>query len=108
MSKKSSSRSRLFIGSSTESLDFAYAIQQNLEDDVEVTVWKQGVFELTKNTLEALTRALDRSDFGAFVFAPTDVVRLNRGNISPLEITYCSNSAYSSAGLVTRVVLLCA
>jgi hypothetical protein len=78
MSKKSSSRSRLFIGSSTESLDFAYAIQQNLEDDVEVTVWKQGVFELTKNTLEALTRALDRSDFGAFVFAPTDVVRLNQ------------------------------
>ena len=76
--KKPTNRPRLFIGSSAESLEFAYAIQQNLEDHAEATVWKQGVFELTKSAVESLIKALDRSDFAVFVFAPNDTVRLRQ------------------------------
>jgi hypothetical protein len=63
----------LFIGSSTEGLEIAYAMQENLEHVSEVTVWTQGIFELSKYSLDALLDALDASDFGLFVFAPDDV-----------------------------------
>lgn len=69
---------RVFIGSSTESLEEVYAIQENLEDDAEVTVWKQGIFELSRTSLESLLRAVVRSDFGIFVFSATDTLRLRQ------------------------------
>lgn len=67
---------RLFVGSSKESKRFADAIQQNLDDDADVTVWDQNVFALTKSALENLLDQLSKSDFAIFVFAPDDVVRM--------------------------------
>lgn len=67
---------RLFIGSSTESLDTAYAAQEALEHDAEVTVWTQGIFDLSKYTLDALVDTLDTVDFGLFVLSPDDVVTI--------------------------------
>ena len=67
---------RVFIGSSIEGLNVAYAVQQNLLHEAEVTVWDQGVFELSRTTMESLTKALADSDFAIFVFSPDDLVRI--------------------------------
>src|ERR1700722_299742 len=67
---------RLFIGSSAESLDIAYAIQENLDFDAEATVWSQALFQPSQSTLHDLLGALDRFDFAAFVFTPDDVLEI--------------------------------
>lgn len=86
MKKKAKTpRPKLFVGSSAESLDVAYAIQDNLQFDAEITVWSQGVFELSKTALESLTRTLATSDFGVFVFAPNDVIRLRKKNYAAVR-----------------------
>lgn len=69
-------KNRLFIGSSKESLDVAYAAQENLEHYAEVTVWTQGIFELSKYTMESLLDALDDSDYGLFIFNPDDITKI--------------------------------
>ena len=74
-------KSKIFIGSSVEGLSVAYAIQQNLTHDAESTVWDQGVFDLSKTTIEALDEILQTMDFGIFVFSSDDVTIL-RGNES--------------------------
>jgi O-acetyl-ADP-ribose deacetylase (regulator of RNase III) len=67
---------RVFVGSSKEQLALAYAIQKCFNHDADVTVWTQGVFEVSKTALESLLAALDRMDYGVFVFAPDDLVTI--------------------------------
>lgn len=67
---------KTFVGSSVEGLSIAYAVQQNLDHQAEVTVWDRGVFNLSKSALESLIQVLDRSDFGIFVFTPDDIVNI--------------------------------
>lgn len=75
----------VFIGSSTENLDVAYAIQRNLDRVAEVTVWTQGVVHLSSTILEDLLTALKQSDFGIFVFAPADVVQIRDQQLSAVR-----------------------
>ena len=70
------------MGSSSESLDVAYAAQRNLEDVSEVVVWTQGIFELTKSYLESLLEALDDTEFGLFILGADDLIRI-RGTEMP-------------------------
>lgn len=69
-------KARVFIGSSSEQVDTAYAIQRNLERTCDATVWDQGVFALTSNVLDDLISVLDRTDFGIFVFGPDDITTI--------------------------------
>lgn len=67
-------RPRIFIGSSSEGLEVAENIQVNLDDDCEVTVWKQGHFGLGSSTLESLVTKLDQFDFAVLVLTPDDLI----------------------------------
>jgi len=69
-------KKRIFIASSTEGLDVAYAVQENFEYNFEVTVWPQGVFELTKSALESLCDALGQYYAAIFVFTPDDLTQI--------------------------------
>ena len=60
-------KARLFVGSSSESLDFANAVQEILHHYYHVTVWSQGVFQPSKSSLESLIDTLNNSDFGIFM-----------------------------------------
>jgi predicted nucleotide-binding protein len=66
----------VFIGSSSEGLSVAYALQNNLEDAVEITVWTQDVFRPTEYILESLLKQLSIADIGVFVFSADDLVRM--------------------------------
>jgi hypothetical protein len=65
-------KARVFIASSRESVPVAYAIQQNLELEAEVTVWDQNTFRLNGYALEELVKRLDEFDCAVFVCTPTD------------------------------------
>jgi hypothetical protein len=67
---------RIFIGSSTERLDIAYAIQENLDRDSQATVWTQGIFKLSNSSLDSLLLSLEKFDFAIFVFHPDDITQI--------------------------------
>lgn len=71
----------LFIASSVESRDIAYAIQENLDFIADVTVWDQDVFELSNYTLDSLVTLFDEVDFGAFVFCPDDIAKIRNKDV---------------------------
>lgn len=76
----------LFIGSSTEGLDFARAVRTSLSDVAETTLWNDGVFSLGRTFIESLIAALSRFDFAALVLTPDDrmVVR-NDESLGPRD-----------------------
>ncbi len=76
---------KVFLGSSVEGLSVAYAIQTNLSHDAEITVWSQGVFELSSTTFESLLDILENVDFGIFVFTPDDVIKIRENTTSTVR-----------------------
>jgi hypothetical protein len=61
---------RLFIGSSTDSIHLAEAIQANLAGAIGATVWNQGVFRPGATLIEVLERKLREFDYAALVMTP--------------------------------------
>lgn len=75
----------LFIASSTEGLRFAHALQANLDEVAEGTVWNQGVFGPGSMVLDVLTETVARSDFGVFVFSPDDLLRFRGQDLAAVR-----------------------
>ena len=42
----------VFIGCSTEAIAIAHAIQEGLHHEVYTVIWNQGIFDLSKTTVE--------------------------------------------------------
>lgn len=67
---------RVFVASSVEGIDIAYAIQELLEFYAECTVWDQDVFAPSSVSLLDLIKRAQNSDYGVFVFSFDDTVRI--------------------------------
>lgn len=75
-------RPRAFIGSSSEGLLIAQAIQELLDPVAECTVWNQGVFAPGNTFIESLQDARLFYDFAVLVLTSDDTVTV-RGHTSP-------------------------
>jgi Predicted nucleotide-binding protein containing TIR-like domain len=71
-------RPAVFIGSSTEGLEAARALQVLLDRTCEAEIWSQGTFGPGSGTLESLVAAADRFDFAILVVNPDDTA-ISRG-----------------------------
>ena len=76
---------KIFVGSSSEALKLARAVQRTLRHSYEVRVWAQGQFRPMEYTLEALLRALSEYDFAIFIFAPQDIIAIRDQKFSAVR-----------------------
>jgi predicted nucleotide-binding protein len=63
----------VFIGSSTQGLDFARAVRGLLASDAEITLWNEGFFEIGRTFIESLVNNVERFDFAILVMTPDDL-----------------------------------
>ncbi|WP_291997248.1 nucleotide-binding protein [Candidatus Accumulibacter sp. ACC012] len=68
-------RASVFVGSSSEGLLVAKAVQKALDGFADVNLWSQGVFELSYSYLESLIKAIETSDFAVLVLTPDDLTQ---------------------------------
>jgi Predicted nucleotide-binding protein containing TIR-like domain len=64
----------LFVGSSSEGLDFARAVRALLDEDAEVTLWKEGLFDVGSTFIDSLIKALPRFDFAVLMLTADDLL----------------------------------
>jgi hypothetical protein len=76
---------KLFIGSSSENLMYALAMQNQLKSKADVNVWNQGFFTLNVSYLDSLTEGLKDSDFGVFIFEPNDVLTIRETSLASVR-----------------------
>ena len=76
---------RVFIGSSSEDLYCAYALQDQLKTKADVQLWNQGFFSLNKGYLHELLKGLKETDFGVFVFAPNDLATIRNATYEAIR-----------------------
>lgn len=82
------SKPKVFIGSSSEGLEVAQAIQYQLRNDAQVILWNEGAFSLSHGYLETLVNTLSQFDYGVFVLGNEDSLisrgtqsQVSRGNV---------------------------
>lgn len=69
------SKPSIFIGSSSEGIEFARAIRGLLADVAEVTLWNEGFFRPGNTFIDTLVNALPRFDFAALILTADDLIQ---------------------------------
>src|SRR5690554_8158172 len=74
-------KKKVFIGSSSEEIETAKIVQKLLENDFEVVIWNENlwdksVFKLNSNFLHDLLKAPLKFDFGILIGSPDDKVEV--------------------------------
>jgi predicted nucleotide-binding protein with TIR-like domain len=64
----------VFIGSSSDGVEFARAVRSLLAKDAEITLWNEGFFGLGSTFIETLMNALPRFDFAILVLTADDLI----------------------------------
>jgi hypothetical protein len=66
-------RPSLFVGSSSEGLEFARAIRGRLHSDAEIYLWDEGFFPPGSTVIETLITRIHQFDFAVLVLTPDDL-----------------------------------
>jgi hypothetical protein len=66
----------LFVGSSTEALPVAEAVQRAMRHVANVTLWTQGVFGLNQTAFETIVSRAKYYDYAIFIFSNDDIVSI--------------------------------
>jgi hypothetical protein len=74
-------KTRVFVGSSTEGLQLAEAMQRLLDYKAYCTVWPQAVFTPSSVTIDALLEQVRKNDCGIFILSPDDVASIRKSNV---------------------------
>lgn len=80
-----SNKPRVFIGSSVEGLQYAQAIQSNLDHSAISILWSQNVFTLSNNTIDDLIKQTKSVDFAILVLTPDDKIEIRKENFSTVR-----------------------
>ena len=75
---------KMFVGSSSEALALAEAVQSSVRHVADVTLWNQGVFRLNETALDSLLAQIRLYDYAVFILAADDRLLL-RGD--PYNVT---------------------
>ena len=99
----------IFIGSSTEALGTARAVQAVLSRDVDVTLWDQGVFPLSSTTVQDLLHAARMHDYAVFVMARDDlaIVRNEIQQITRDNVLFELGIFIATLGLERTFLMVC-
>ena len=97
----------LFVGSSSEGLDLARAVRALLDEDAEVTLWKEGFFDVGGTFIDSLIKALPRFDFAALMLTADDLLtsREVTTGVRGCQSTFLVKSGPKSAVLPPKTVL---
>lgn len=72
---------KIFIGSSTQSLDYAYSVKVHLTakygNQLDVLIWRTA-FNAGDITIRRILALTEETDLGLFIFAPDDLLLLNK------------------------------
>jgi predicted nucleotide-binding protein len=80
------SKPRVFLGSSTEGVQYANIIQVGLERKTTCVVWNQGVFGLSSGTLETVVSECRNFSFAVLVLTPDDTrIKGNQPSVVPRD-----------------------
>lgn len=88
------SRPVVFIGSSSEGLLVARALNASMTDFANSTLWIHA-FPPMYGYLESLTKTLEAADFAIFILTPDDITESRGAEGSPRETMSCLSSDYS-------------
>lgn len=73
-------KAKIFIGSASESLKIAKAIEYRLSKKAEVTIWDEYMVSLGETALDILIGAVENFDFAIFIFSNDDIIN-SRGRV---------------------------
>lgn len=102
------SKPALFIGSSTEGLEFARAVRGLLNKDCEVKLWDEDFATPGRTFIQTLTDALPTYDFAVLVFTPDDfTVSRKKKFLGPRDNVIFELGLFMGQLGHTRTLVLC-
>lgn len=97
----------LFIGCSTEILSAAKALQNNLQNITQSTIWTQDTFRPSRVTIHEIIRSAQDADFAVFILAPDDFLKYrHEEQKSPRDNTIFEAGLFMGILGIERVFLL--